>query len=139
MREIKYRGREIHNGAWVYGYLIGSDVIVGKIVEWEDDYFCTEWWLKVDPDTVGQYTGLKDVEENEIYDGHLCTDDGVSVLQVLWSDSHHQWGVKVITGSGTLSIGLTFPLWHWDNCKQNGYRQLKIIGDIYRNPELIEV
>lgn len=86
-----------------------------------------------------QYTGLKDEEETEIYDGDLCTDDGVTVLQVLWVESHHQWGVKVLKGSGTLSLGLTFPLWHWDDCKQNGYRKLKIIGNAFENPELIEV
>ena len=44
---------------WVYGYLIGKDVIVGEIVEFEDDYFNTEFWCRVRPETVGQFTGLK--------------------------------------------------------------------------------
>ncbi|KUP22390.1 YopX family protein [Paenibacillus sp. DMB5] len=84
-----------------------------------------------------EFTGLKDEEEIDIHDGDLCTDDEVSVMQVVWVEDHHQWGVKVISGSGTLSVGLIFPLWHWDICKQNGLRQLTVIGNIYENPELI--
>ncbi|QUL57548.1 hypothetical protein KDC22_14355 [Paenibacillus tritici] len=129
-------GREYKFRVW--------DILGKRMLQWGDIFDLPAW--EIFPGTpeqrafnVMQYTGLDDVEETEIYDGHLCTDDGVSVLQVLWLDSHHQWGVKVISGSGTLSIGLEFPLWHWDNCKQNGYRQLKIIGDVYTNPELLEV
>ncbi|MEK4360827.1 hypothetical protein NYE48_27860 [Paenibacillus sp. FSL M7-1455] len=61
-REIKFRGKSIATGEWVYGNLIGTDVIVGGIVDWDDEYFCTEFWYKVYPETVGQYTGLKDIE-----------------------------------------------------------------------------
>ena len=54
MREIKFRGRRIDTGEWVYGYLIGKDVIVGEVVEFHEEYFWTEFWYRVDPDTVGQ-------------------------------------------------------------------------------------
>ena len=55
-REILFRGKSIETGEWIYGSLIGNDVIVGKIVEFEEDYFCTEFWNKVDPETVGQFS-----------------------------------------------------------------------------------
>jgi len=67
MREIKYRGKRIDTGEWIYGNLIGSDVIVGDIVDWDDEYFCTEFWYKVDPETVGQYTG----DKNRGYEGDI--------------------------------------------------------------------
>ena len=57
-RDIVFRGKSKSTGEWVEGSLIGNDVIVGKIVEFEEDYFCTEFWYKVDPETVGQFTEM---------------------------------------------------------------------------------
>lgn len=59
-REILFRGKRSDNGEWIYGYLIGNNVIVGEVVDFDDDYFNTEFWYKVDPETVGQFTGMYD-------------------------------------------------------------------------------
>ena len=69
MREILFRGKRVDTGEWVEGSLIMNDVIVGKIVDFEEDYFTTEFWYKVDPETVGQYTGIDDREGDKIFEG----------------------------------------------------------------------
>lgn len=140
MREIKFRGKRIDNDEWVYGYLIGNDVIVGKIVEWDSEFFCTEFLYKVDPETVGQYIGLRDSKRTkeypngqEIYEGDV-TRRGETTYQIVWMENRAKFGAKVIRSECVLVRNLTFPLDHYVDEHDS---LLEVIGNIYEYPELL--
>ena len=131
MREIKFRGKAIwsldklnelnidHVNGWVYGNLVMYDdipfIVALSLVA--DAY---NYWIKVHPESVGQYTGLKDENEREIYEGDI-------VKHATWGDVY-----EVIFEDGGFYV-----LSSYDFQTINEY-PLEVIGNIFKNSELLE-
>ena len=127
-REIKFRGLT-NNGTWVYGNLIQGKNGACYICSINENPVCKNgdyWYIDspcyvVIPETVAQFTGLKDIEGKEIYEGDI----------ILGYNNPH-----VVTFADG-AFYLTYKNSSVRLSRTCG--ALKIIGNIYENPELCPI
>ncbi len=148
MREIKFRGKNLNTKEWVYGDLLqwnDGEIAIGVHGQFIDDgYHFNENYDKtpyVDETTVGQYTGLKDKNGKEIYEGDLIKAPSGRIYAVIFSTWKHEEKrdfPKVIdlyehTG-WCISLDGVNPCELLDSEVCQG----SVIGSVYDNPELLK-
>jgi|VirMetMinimDraft_7_1064189.scaffolds.fasta_scaffold147522_2 hypothetical protein len=86
MRTIKFRGKRIKDGKWVYGYLSAKCQITTSLNSEEGNAVHL-----VNPETIGQFTGLQDNEGNDIYEGDLISFQDDPYKSVKWDKNYSCW------------------------------------------------
>ena len=144
MRTIKFRGKRIKNGEWLYGDLMQDNEGGYHVFPNDCDGLYKE--NKVDTDTIGQFTGLFDKSGNEIYEGDVIKytrykvrseyfkkDFIENVYVVYWNEEKHAFycATKFENGGGASGY-LNF---HDERAEKE---EIEVIGNIHDNPELIK-
>ncbi|NLO71988.1 MAG: hypothetical protein GX102_13795 [Porphyromonadaceae bacterium] len=121
MREIMFRGKLKSNSGWVYGYVDAA--LYKDLVVIHTDISTHE----VIPETVGQFTGLKDKNGLEVYEG--------DILAI--KDFNENIKAK---GICTYSNGC---FWLQDDeqimllYRELDFGEMQVIGNVHDNPELL--
>ena len=73
LENIKFKAKRIDNGKWVYGSLIRSTTGIKERAYIVDNFSSMSDYsvISVDPSTVCQYTGMKDKNGKEIWEGDV--------------------------------------------------------------------
>lgn len=141
MRLIKFRGKRIDNGEWVYGALCMSAKYAPYILWSGNDSVVIETPI-IDQDSIGEYTGLIDKNGKEIYEGdiiHLNDEEfalehGNGIVVFLEKDQGGRpcgglWYLEDADEYSNTENSL-YDLWYQG--------ELEIIGNIHDNPELLK-
>ena len=162
MREILFRGKWKNSGEWVYGNLFNPDksdtptqICIGTYI--------ARTCYEIDPETVGQFTGLTDKNGKRVFEGDIilyhhhvkklvpCEDATQSETEHYGFDDESGLGLayrptRTIRYKGYVALdfllGVDLNLnnnCEWWNCENNGVlTQVEVIGNIHDNPELLK-
>lgn len=140
MREIKFRAKTKNKGPkwakvspvrWLYGNLQVPSVEGVGYYMW-DKIDGSQYQVEVDPETIGEFTSLKDRNGNDIYEGDIISFDygvGEPVSEDL-IEVRFVRGMFAFLWNGDLDdeCPVSSPTHEWAN----------VVGNIHDNPELIK-
>lgn len=125
--DIKFRAKRVDTGEFIYGDLIRLSIVdpftyIAKGIGYKVDDPEIGRPVKVLPSTLGQYTGVKDKNGTEIYQGDVLEQLDLRRFGELGDQAREIVTVKADMHNAS-------NIWPHD---------CKVIGNIYENPELVD-
>mgnify|MGYP002518100761 CR=1 FL=1 len=136
MREILFRGKSSVLDDWIYGYLVVTKVgnnDLYTIIPADDlpKILTEKRWFQVDPDTVGQFTGLTDKNGRKVFEGDILKEEDIVVgggIQI----QGDVWSVGMRKGCWVVESAV-----EWDFLSTNAGK-CAVIGNVHDNPGLLD-
>ena len=134
MREIKFRtwidDEELCNEEEILHHLDENENFIPFMQDLDSWYFddgqtLGDYFDCFDKEKIMQYTGLKDKTGREIYEGDILKDEENFLWKVCTADGG--WTIECIDMPGLQCLTMTETTFY------------EIIGNIYENPELLEI
>lgn len=162
MREILFRAKRTDNGEWVEGNVIHSydadeeykAIIIpvkssDMYTDTDDNDIGFETWNKVNPETLCQYTGLKDKNGNRIWENDIVScehekypEDNPQEVYPLLPEAikyKRNYAVEFINTGSSYGYRLRNKSIHFMIAGNVIYNhKIEVIGNIFDNPELLK-
>lgn len=126
MREILFRGKPVESEEWLMGsYIWGTRPGIRHYIQEEDGYMSPDI-TEVNPDTVSEFTGLRDRFGHKIFEGDIVRfkDHGDAFIVTL---DQFAWEL----------LSPIYPYYR-HRLELEDDQRLEIIGNLFDNPELLD-
>ena len=131
--EIKFRGQRLDNGEMVFGYLVKDENGNCYIFNYHfipNLSIPTRHFIKVIPETVGQFMNFQDKKKVDVYFDDIVMDERGRIMRV----GYFNYRYCLIAITETNFHHANFFDWMWED-----QVIIEIIGNIHQNPELLNV
>lgn len=133
MREMLFRAKRIDNGEWVEGNLITNErnehkKYIGYIFEERNGVVEDFDIVEVIPNTICQYTGLKDKNGKRVFIGDIIRCSKGCPHEVIWLE---EYGGTFLGGMPAVYLSGLYNGYAWTGAEEK-------LGNIFDNPELLK-